>query len=101
MAKITFTNGARDDLHQLHEYLSQNSPAYAKRLLDKIISRVDVLHNFPQSGRKLPEAPNDESLRELLEGNYRIIYELLPEERILILKIHHTARPLPDLGKVK
>lgn len=94
MAKITFTNGARDDLHQLHEYLSQNSPAYANRLLDKIISRVDVLHNLPQSGRKLPEAPNDESLRELLEGNYRIIYELLPDERILILKIHHTSRPL-------
>ena len=94
MAKIIFTNGARDDLHQLHEYLSQNSPAYAKRLLDKIISRVDMLHNFPQSGRKLPEAPSDELLRELLEGNYRIIYELLPDERILILKIHHTLRPL-------
>ena len=94
MAKIIFTNGARDDLHQLHEYLSQNSPAYAKRLLDKIISRVDMLHNFPQSGRKLPEAPSDELLRELLEGNYRIIYELLPDERILILKIHHTSRLL-------
>ena len=23
MAKITFANGARDDLHRLHEYLSQ------------------------------------------------------------------------------
>ena len=94
MAKITFANGARDDLHRLYEYLSQNSPAYAKRLLDKIISRVDVLHNFPQSGRKLPEAPSDESLRELLEGSYRIIYELLPDDRILILKVHHTSRPL-------
>ena len=61
MAKIIFTNGARDDLHQLHEYLSRISPAYAKRLLDKIISRVDVLRSFPQSGRKLPEAPSDES----------------------------------------
>ena len=39
MAKITFANGARDDLHQLYEYLSQNAPAYANRLLDKIISR--------------------------------------------------------------
>lgn len=94
MAKITFTNGARDDLHQLHEYLSQNAPAYANRLLDKIISRVDVLHRFPQSGRKLPEAPGDDSLRELIEGNYRIIYELQSDDRILVLKIHHSARPL-------
>ena len=99
MAKITFTIGARDDLHQLHEYLTQNSPAYANRLLDKIISRVDVLHNFPQSGRKLPEAPGDEYLRELLEGSYRIIYELLPGDRVLVLQIHHTSRPLSSLKR--
>lgn len=98
MAKITFTLGARDDLHQLHEYLAQTSPAYAERLLDKIISRVDALHDFPKMGRTLPEAPGDELLRELLESSYRIIYELLPNDRILILKIHHTSRPLPDLG---
>jgi len=99
MAKIIFTIGARDDLHQLHEYLAQSSPAYAERLLDKIIKRVDVLHSFPQSGRKLPETSGDESLRELLEGSYRIIYELLPDDRILILKIHHTSRPLSDLRR--
>ena len=96
MAKITFSNGARDELHQLHEYQAQTSVIFAGRLLGKIISRVDVLHTFPQLGRKLPEAPDDDSLRELLEGNYRIIYELLPNDRILILKVHHMSRPLPD-----
>ncbi|OGX90667.1 type II toxin-antitoxin system RelE/ParE family toxin [Hymenobacter coccineus] len=100
MAKITFTLGARDDLHQLHEYLTQTSPAYAERLLDKIISRVDALHQFPQMGWTLPEAPGDQLLRELLEGSYRIIYEVLPNDRILILKIHHTSRPLPDLSQL-
>ncbi|AGC76497.1 hypothetical protein DDD_1370 [Nonlabens dokdonensis DSW-6] len=36
------------------------------------------------------------SLRELVAGNYRIIYEIINEERIDILFIHHGAR---DLGK--
>lgn len=31
-------------------------------------------------------------IRELIEGNYRIIYRLLNNELIEILAIHHTSR---------
>ena len=65
--------------------------------MDQLISRNRMLADFQQSGRKLPEAPNVESLRKLLEGNCRIIYELLLNEQILILKIHHISRLLDCL----
>ena len=56
MAKATFALGARDDPHQLHEYLAQTLSACAEQLLNEIISRVDALHRFPQMSRTLPEA---------------------------------------------
>jgi len=39
----------------------------------------------------MPEL-NNESLRELIFRNYRIIYQLISEEQINILTIHHHAR---------
>jgi plasmid stabilization system protein ParE len=37
---------------------------------------------------------NDESVRELLMGNYRIIYRIISLERIDILTVHHSAKLL-------
>ncbi|MDX2304121.1 MAG: type II toxin-antitoxin system RelE/ParE family toxin [Microscillaceae bacterium] len=33
-------------------------------------------------------------IRELIESNYRIIYEIKDDEVIEILTVHHSARPL-------
>jgi toxin ParE1/3/4 len=46
----------------------------------------------PRSGRMIPKAGYDDSLREIIEGNYRIFYEIKPERRIEILAIYHSAR---------
>lgn len=51
---------------------------------------------MPGIGRKVPEK-NDDNIRELLDGNYRIIYEIKGEERIEILNLHHSSRPLGKL----
>jgi len=51
---------------------------------------------MPKVGRKVPER-NDENIRELIEGNYRIIYELRGEERIEVLLIHHSSRTLRNI----
>lgn len=40
------------------------------------------------------EEYNDENIREIIEGNYRIIYKILSNERIDIITIHHGARSL-------
>ena len=53
------------------------------------------LARFPLSGRVVPEFPTG-SFREVLVGNYRIIYE--PAERqVEILTIMHGARDLTAL----
>ena len=92
MVKIVWTQIAIEDLRLIHEYISKDSKLYAERLIEKIIERVDQLETFPKSGRVVPEFET-ETIRELIEGNYRIIYQILPGQ-VGIVRIHHSARQL-------
>jgi addiction module RelE/StbE family toxin len=96
MAKVTWSNLALEDLRAIHEFISQDSAKYAERLIDRIIERVDVLEKHPRIGRVVPEF-NLENIRELLEGNYRIIYRIETEDKIGIARVHHSARLLKGL----
>ena len=61
--------------------------------MDRITRKTQQLAQFPQFGAAVPEY-EDESIRELLEHPYRIIYRV-SEDRIDILSIVHGARQLP------
>ena len=91
MVKIKWTNSALRDLKQIHKYISEDSEYYADRLISKLVERVDILEKLPFSGRTVPEK-EDETIRELIEGNYRIFYKVKNENNILILRIHHSAK---------
>lgn len=92
MVEVIWTEYAMEDLKLIHEFISKDSKVYADRQVDKIIKRVDQVSDFPKSGRVVPEF-NLESLRELIEGNYRIIYQI-SSDKIAIVRIHHAARQL-------
>jgi plasmid stabilization system protein ParE len=47
-------------------------------------------------GRVVPEF-SVEDIRELLEGNYRIIYRIETDDKIGIVRVHHSARLLKGL----
>ncbi len=96
MAKIIWSNLALEDLRAIHEYIAQDSAMYAERLIDRIIERVDILEKHPRVGRIVPEF-NLQNIRELIEGNYRIIYRIETEDKIGIARIHHSARFLSEL----
>ncbi len=95
MVKLIWTEVAIEDLKSIHNYISKDSKAYADRFIEKIISRVGQLEALPRSGRIVPEY-NIETLRELIEGNYRIIYKIEPDS-IGIVRVHHSARQLKGI----
>ena len=92
MVKVIWTEFALEDLKAIHEYISQDSKVYADKFIEKLINRVDQLENFPESGRSVPEF-SSETIRELIEGNYRIVYKISPDH-IGVVRIHHSARQL-------
>lgn len=92
MAKIRWTVGARRDLHEIINYIAEDSPAYAINFAERIILAVDRLETFPKLGRIVPEY-QDANVRELIVGNYRIIYKI-QGNRVGIAAIAHASRDL-------
>ncbi|MBX2900945.1 MAG: type II toxin-antitoxin system RelE/ParE family toxin [Cyclobacteriaceae bacterium] len=93
MVKLIWTDQAINDLGDIGDYIAENSEKYAMLTVKKLFERPDILKTFPQAGRIVPEK-NDENVRELIEGNYRIIYEIVSADQINILTVYYSARHL-------
>lgn len=91
--KVEWTNTALGHLQSIHDYVARDAPLYALTLVDRITARSVQIGQFPRSGRAVPEY-EDEAVREVFEGTYRIIYEIRTE-RIDVLAVIHGARILP------
>ena len=95
MVKINWTNLAVEDLKSVFDYISRDSFRYAKIQISRLNSRTQILKTLPNAGKVVPEFEN-EKLRELIEGNYRIIYKVVNTSKIDILTIHNSAKDLTE-----
>ena len=95
MVKLHWTPQAIDDLEAIFEYISHDSRSVAKLFVEKIYYRVDQIRHFPMSGRKVPEI-NDETVRELIYNNYRIVYQVLNENHVRILTVFQSSKNLDE-----
>jgi toxin ParE1/3/4 len=93
MVQVNWTNTAVEDLKGIYEFIAKGSRKYAQLEVIKIKTRTKILKTNPHMGREVIEKGNV-SIRELIEGNYRIIYKIVENDRIDILTIHHSARDL-------
>jgi plasmid stabilization system protein ParE len=73
--KVEWTAPAVDDVLAIKSYLARDSDVYAERFAERIIEAAESLASLPRRGRAVPEA-NGDTIRELIFGNYRIIYRL-------------------------
>ena len=92
--KVFWTETAVNHLSAIYNYISQNSPQYAQRLVERLTRRSEQIANFPFSGRIVPEFET-EQLREVIEGSYRIIYYVKPEQ-IDVIAVLHAARNIEN-----
>jgi addiction module RelE/StbE family toxin len=92
--KVNWTAAALEQLRDIHSFIARSSPQYATRAVDRLISRSQQIANFPHSGRVVPDV-TDVNVREIVEGQYRIIYHVL-ESEIDIIAVVHGARRWPE-----
>ena len=95
MANVRWTPQALDDLDSVCLYIARDSPYYANVFAGRAFEAADGLAQFPFSGRIVPEAAKN-SIRELIVGNYRLIYRVR-SDLVEVLTIHHGARKSESL----
>ena len=96
--KIIWSPLAVDRASEIVDYIAQDKPSAAIRWIDKVFNKVEQLKSSPQIGRIVPEM-SDNQFREIIYGNYRIIYRV-ELKQISILTIRHGKQILP-IGEIK
>jgi toxin ParE1/3/4 len=89
-----WTETAVENISAIYTYIAQNSPQYAAIIVDRITRRSEQVINFPLSGRVVPEFET-EQIREVIEGSYRIIYYIKPEQIDVLAVIHGAQQIIP------
>lgn len=91
--KIVWTEPARQDLRQIFDYIADDSPKAASKLLSVIKERAVLLQDKPHMGRM----GRVDGTRELvITGTPYILPYRVKSGQIQILAVFHGARQWPE-----
>ena len=80
---VFWTNTAEEHLDSIHAYIAKDSPQFAKRMVDRL------------TRRSVPEYEMDQ-IREVIEGPFRIIYYIKPDQIDVLAVIHAAQDPFKE-----
>lgn len=96
MAELIWSDRALSELENIFDYIASDSHLYAQYTVQNIFKAAERLQTFPESGRHLPEFPNLPH-REVILGNYRVIYRYDPEHgAVNVVTVVHGSRLLKE-----
>lgn len=81
MGRLKWSIQAAQDVEEICKFIAKD-----------VLNAVKRLDSFPNSGRTVPELA-DKTIREIILGNYRIIYRV-KRDIVEILTVYHSARLL-------
>lgn len=73
--KVVWTENAIHDLSVIKKFIAEDSLNRSERWVEELLDAGESLSTLASRGRIVPEF-NQEKLRELLIGNYRLVYRL-------------------------
>ena len=77
--RVCWTDTSLAHLDAIHAFIARDSLEYAQRVVDRLTRRSEQIASFPLAGRLVPEAGFPQ-IREVIEGPYRIIYYIKPDQ---------------------
>jgi plasmid stabilization system protein ParE len=90
MVNINWTDKATYWLKNIHDYIAQDNPKIAKKVVNEIFTKTQILSTFPKVGYIYKDDTNNE-IRILLYGHYRIAYLIKDTKTIDILGVFHGS----------
>ena len=89
---VIWSDPAKADLRSIHDFIAHDSRHYAKKVVQDIAVKTEVLDELSRMGRVVPELGN-ETIRELSLYSYRILYEIKNQD-VFVLAVIHKRRDL-------
>ena len=94
---LKWSEEALEDIESIATYIEKDSPIYAKSVVSKFFEKAEILQEFSDLGRTVPEF-NDPTIREIFVYSYRLIYRI-DEEELLFVAVVHGKRLLQNYSK--
>ena len=82
--KLLWSKRATADLESIGDLIARDAPERARAYIQHLIERARQASYFPQAGRIVPEF-SDEIIREIIEDNYRIVYEIVAHQKVIVI----------------
>jgi len=93
--EVIFTEHFLERVEKCTDYIALDHIPTAVKWARGVFEHCQRLSEQPESGRIVPEFKRPE-IRELIHGNYRLVYELKTNQ-VDMLTIWHTRQMLPDV----
>ncbi|MCP4606927.1 MAG: type II toxin-antitoxin system RelE/ParE family toxin [Proteobacteria bacterium] len=93
---IYWSDRAKADLVDIGDFIARDNPVAAQKWVEKLIFAIEQAADMPMSGRMVPEFQRAD-LREIIQGNYRIVY-YTSEENIYVLTVFEGHRRFPKIS---
>ena len=94
MDEIVWTEPALNDLDNIAEYIAVSNLVAAKKLVKEVFAKVDILEEYPKSGKSVSELPSL-NYRELYVKPCRIFYKFEDNKAFTL----HVMRHEQDLRR--
>lgn len=86
--KLVYTDEAIEDLKRLREFIAVYNPPAAGRIAAELVSKIELLPDFPRMGTPVELAPIPDSIRDMIFGKYVVRYSV-HVSAIIILRLWH------------
>lgn len=90
--KIQLTKPAANDLQEINNYIRQDNPLAAVRMVFRVLEAIEYLVTYPTMGRS-GRVPNTREL--VVSGTPFIVIYQVRRHVIMILRVLHAARKWP------
>ena len=96
--EVIVSQFAEDDLNEIVEYYFSLNPNYVENIVSEFETNVLSLQQYPKRGRIVPELDRQgiSQYRELIQGYYRIVYEI-SEDKVIVHTIIDGRRNFEDI----
>lgn len=94
---LVWSPEAIEDIEAIARYIERDSPWYAKAVVTKLVETAELIADYPELGRIVPEIA-DSSVRERFVHRYRLIYKI-DSKRVVIAAVIHGRQDFASFAE--